>query len=161
MYRYTDDLGNFRNSDFTTTDWESDLVNSKQLTKQVENVVETISLTKLFKLISAPIDFCKCDIEGAEYDAFLGQDLSPINFLVMELHYDALGKQKTQELIDHLLIYFDYYRSSDRVLFNSWPPPQILRMINKSNRQISGKLGSRIPHSLIIKMLRLIPIGRI
>jgi FkbM family methyltransferase len=150
LHRILDANGNYRNSDFTTTDYVS-----KESIREIEEKVRSISIAGVMALIGTRIDFCKCDVEGAEYEGFLGQDLSQINFLVMELHYDALGQIKTRELINHLEKYFDYYRSYDKNRFESWPPPQILRMINKSNKNKIIKLGSRISHRIIVKCVGL------
>ena len=150
--------GNYRNSDFTTTEWETKFSETTQLKREFEQKVKGISVDELISLINTPIDFCKCDVEGAEYEGFLGKDLSLINFLVLELHYDGLGKVKTRELIDHLEKYFDYYRPSDEEKFKSWPPPQILRLINKSNKNRLLRLGGRISHRVIIKFVLFWPI---
>ena len=94
----------------------------------------------------SPVDFLKCDIEGAEYETFMNQDLNSVNFMVLELHYTALGRKKVNELIAHFKKYFDYFHPEDREKFHSWPPPEILRLINKRHPskllRISGKLVS-------------------
>lgn len=59
-----------------------------------------------------------------------------VRVLTLELHYTALGKARTAELLAHLESYFDYLDSHDRMLFREqWPPPGILRMAKKGAGQ--------------------------
>jgi len=155
LHRVLDSNGNYRNSDFTTTNWDRLESGERNSNSQIEQIVEGIALSSIFEFVGTHIDFLKCDVEGAEYDGFIGQNLDSIKFLVMELHYDALGEIKTRELLDHFEKYFDYYRPADKNLFSSWPPPQILRMVNKSDKSIKLKLGRRINQRIVIKFVRI------
>jgi FkbM family methyltransferase len=141
---YVDD--EYESKDFTTTTWdEEEITNSgfKGVKRGIEEVVTSISLPSIFAQIKEPITFLKCDIEGGEFDAFMNQDLNRIHFLVMELHYSALGKARTNELIFHLEKFFDYYHPSDELKFHDWPPPPILRMINKTDLNRTTRILGR------------------
>ena len=71
--------------------------------------VKSIDLEGIKKLINEEkINYLKCDIECGEYDFLIGKDLSCIDFIVMELHCN-LGKEKINELLDHLTKFFDFY----------------------------------------------------
>ena len=136
----------YESKDFTTTSWdEEEITNSlfKGVKREIEEVVTTISLPSLFAQIKGRVNFLKCDIEGGEFDAFINQDLNMIDFLVMELHYSALGKRRTNELIFYLEKFFDYYHPSDGLRFHNWPPPPILKMINKTNSNKTTRMGGK------------------
>ena len=78
------------------------------------------------------INYIKCDIEGAEYDFFVEADLRTVDFISMELHYTFLGKDKVAKLMKHFDQYFEFYGAYNLNDFlNSWPPPQIVNLINK------------------------------
>lgn len=154
----------YESKDFTTTIWdEEEIANSeyKGKKREVEEVVTSISLNSILDSIGKPVDFLKCDVEGAEFDALFGQDLSRIGFLVLELHYSALGRNRTQQLISYLEDFFDYYHPQDKLSFSQWPPSPILRMINKTNSnqllRISGKILSTRVIFRLIKVQNLFP----
>jgi hypothetical protein len=48
------------------------------------------------------IDYIKVDCEGCEYDILMGQDLSKIKVLVVEVHGGYIGMKKARELINYL-----------------------------------------------------------
>ncbi len=98
-------------------------------------LVNTLSWTDLMsKLGNPPIRLLKCDIEGAEYQLFINSNLSNVEYLIFELHYTFLGREKVEELLSHLLKNFNFYFNKDRSLIetNSWPPPSILYFVNKN-----------------------------
>jgi FkbM family methyltransferase len=135
--------------DFTTVTWDQEEVENTNFLGRLGETAEevlSISLPTILKVTGKSVDFLKCDIEGAEYETFMNHDLAAINFIVLELHYTALGQKKVGELISHFEKYFDYFHPEDREKFHSWPPPEILRLINKRHPskllRISGKLVS-------------------
>mgnify|MGYP002700637100 CR=1 FL=1 len=43
------------------------------------------------------------DIEGGEVDLFLKADITDIQKIIMEIHYDAVGKQATNAMLQHIV----------------------------------------------------------
>lgn len=64
-----------------------------------EITVETISYADLMAMIPFPITYLKCDVEGAEYQFLMGQDLTAIQYIGIEIH-NQLGLGKQNMLID-------------------------------------------------------------
>lgn len=130
--------GQYESKDFSILDISNlDLENTDYKGRFGEEIelVNTISYTDLMnKLGNPPIRLLKCDIEGSEYQLFINSDLSNIDYLIFELHYTFLGKEKVEDLINHLLKYFNLYFNKDRSFIetNSWPPPSIIYLINKN-----------------------------
>lgn len=60
--------------------------------------VETISIETILKTTNA-IELLKIDVEGAEYDALYGKDLSDIKYIVGEIH-NFLGAEKQNKLFE-------------------------------------------------------------
>jgi FkbM family methyltransferase len=71
------------------------------------NDVYSITLQDIYSHVNLRnIDYCKCDCEISEYDIFMNQDLTPINYLAIEMHWQ-MGEQKFNELIDYILTTHD------------------------------------------------------
>lgn len=66
----------------------------QQIQVQVKSFNEAIAQIKPTFLI--------VDIEGGEYDLFKYSDLSNVNKICVELHYDVLGKEKTKFILSKL-----------------------------------------------------------
>lgn len=66
----------------------------------------TISWEDTLKFLNLDyVNYIKCDVEGSEYDYFMGKDLSQVDCISIELHH-VLGK-KRDDLRDHFLKYFN------------------------------------------------------
>lgn len=71
--------------------------------------VYTVSLDGILELFDLNyIDYLKIDIEGAEYDFLLDQDLSRICSMGIEIH-GTMGAEKKEQLKKHISEYFDIY----------------------------------------------------
>ena len=113
------------------------------VSKEYEEVKSIDFVDTLLLAGSRNISYIKCDVEGSEYDFFIDHDLKCVEFLTMELHYTALGREKVNSLMSHLNKFFDFYdgyRIEDFV--NVWPPPSMVSMINK-NIHIKNKFLRR------------------
>jgi hypothetical protein len=147
--------GGYESKDFTTANWDP-----VELAKstfpghigEVEEIVKSISWPDLLARTGVQwIDFVKCDIEDAEYDLFIDQDLSAIGFLIMELHYMALGPKRTRLLIQHLSSQLDfYYPQQSESFLNDWPPPDILRLVNPAYIPKFAWFSHRLFHPLTL-----------
>jgi FkbM family methyltransferase len=74
---------------------------------EVIGEVKTISLEGVFNLIeNRTINFLKLDCENSEYEFLLNKDLSNIEHISMELHWQ-MGEEKYKELLDYLSKYFN------------------------------------------------------
>lgn len=71
--------------------------------------VETVSFKSLVSVYGTP-EYIKIDCEGSEYDFLIGQDLSGVKFMAIELHYDFLTDAQRKELLEYLMTYFDIYK---------------------------------------------------
>jgi len=49
------------------------------------------------------INYLKCDIEGAEHDLLFANNLSKIDVISIELHSWVIGKEKIDELKQHII----------------------------------------------------------
>ena len=97
--------------------------------KETYHKVTSISLEGLYNLLGVDyIDYLKIDIEGAEYPFLLGQDLSRIGSLALELH-GTLGPAKKEEMKKYLERDFDVYHTQ-----YDDPPPghSVITYINKT-----------------------------
>ncbi|NVK33307.1 MAG: FkbM family methyltransferase [Rhodobacteraceae bacterium] len=139
--------GSCESGNFTTTDWDKKELNRSSFPgsfEGIEEIVSTISFSDFLKEmnVKSNINFLKVDVEGAEYAGLINEDLSNIDFAVLEIHYTALGKERTKELIQHLLKYFDFYDPRDRPFFlEKWPTPDLLRLVKKDSSQFKTLLS--------------------
>tara|TARA_R110000868_G_scaffold315517_1_gene576390 strand:+ start:390 stop:1022 length:633 start_codon:yes stop_codon:yes gene_type:complete len=62
--------------------------------------VSTVSLEDVIKEIGGDIDYCKCDCETSEYYIFMDKDLSSINYIGMEIHWQ-MGQEYQLNLFKH------------------------------------------------------------
>lgn len=95
--------------------------------------VKSINFKDSLKLLNSDrVNYLKCDIEGAEYDFLIANDLDKVDFISMELHYTYLGVEKVRNLMKHLNKYFEFYDGSYLYDFiESWPPPAIVDLVNR------------------------------
>ena len=80
------------NTDVLNDHWDSELLT---------DVVTTVSLPSIVKRAGGRINYMKCDCECAEYYLFLGQDLTCIDYIGIELHWQ-IGLDRWNELIDYI-----------------------------------------------------------
>lgn len=78
--------------------WASSLVKPKGRHETIQ--VETGSFEKAITTHKANV--LLIDIEGGEVDLLMKADISGINKIIMEIHYDAAGKQETNAMVKHL-----------------------------------------------------------
>lgn len=73
---------------------------------EVIGEIETISLDSIYQMIGERrINFLKLDCENSEYEILLNKDLSNIDHISMELHWQ-MGEKKYNELIQYLDEFF-------------------------------------------------------
>jgi len=97
--------------------------------KETYHNVTSVSLEGLYELLGVNyIDYLKIDIEGAEYPFLLGQDLSRIGALALELH-GTLGSAKKEEMKKYLERYFEIY---DIQYDHAAPRHSVITYINKT-----------------------------
>lgn len=73
----------------------------------VIGTVETISIEDIHEMVGgARINFLKMDCENSEYEILLNKDLSKIDYIAMELHWQ-MGEKKYKELINYLSQFFN------------------------------------------------------
>ncbi len=73
---------------------------------------ETVSFLTVLKRIGGYIDFLKMDCESSEYEILMGQDLSSIRFIGIELH-DHLGRDKYEQLFNFISLTHEPERECD------------------------------------------------
>ena len=64
--------------------------------------VTTVSLLTILTRIGGHINYLKCDCETSEYFLLLNQDLSQIDYIGIELHWQ-MGEERYNELINFIL----------------------------------------------------------
>lgn len=72
------------------------------------DIVETISLEDIIAKYGE-INLLKIDVEGSEYKFLLGKDLSKINYIVGEFHYDDDKKMELEKWITNTHTNFGSY----------------------------------------------------
>jgi FkbM family methyltransferase len=75
----------------------------------VENIgeIKTTSLEDIFKMIdNQRINYLKLDCENSEYEILMNKDLSNIDYIAMELHWQ-MGEKKYKELLEYVSKYFN------------------------------------------------------
>ena len=90
--------------------------------------VDTIDFDSMVSRWGMP-NYIKIDVEGSEYDFLMGKDLSEVDFIAIEIHYGFLSDKKIEELLAHLLQYFDIEREKKGVKGVSHPE---YNLINKN-----------------------------
>lgn len=74
---------------------------------EVIGEVETTSLEDILEMVNnRRINYLKLDCENSEYEILLNKDLSKIDYIAMELHWQ-MGKEKFNELLNYLSKTFD------------------------------------------------------
>lgn len=74
---------------------------------EVIGTVKTISIEGILNLIgNRRINFLKIDCENSEYEILLNKDLSMIDYISMEIHWQ-MGIEKYEELINYLSKFFN------------------------------------------------------
>jgi len=106
---YRNDLNGNSVSPMTVPEmFEKQYTNWEERWETYHNVY-SISLEGLYEFFNIDfIDYLKIDVEGAEYDFLLNKDLSKIGCIGIEMH-GTLGKEKKQEMKQHLKKYFNIY----------------------------------------------------
>lgn len=87
-------------------------------TDEIVNLVDSISLDTLHKMINATIDYAKIDCENSEYEFLFNKDLSNIRYICMELHAQ-MGEEKFYELINHIQKTHNLVSGSEEHLTNA------------------------------------------
>jgi FkbM family methyltransferase len=68
--------------------------------------IQTTSLEDIFKMIgNQRINYLKLDCENSEYEILMNKDLSNIDYIAMELHWQ-MGEEKYKELLDYVSKFF-------------------------------------------------------
>jgi FkbM family methyltransferase len=139
--------------DFTTTKFDPELSKKNGYQGVLQGIEENCNSITLKDILRSAnikqIDFLKVDIEGGEYLALINQDLGMVTGLVAEIHYSFLGEQKVRDLVLHLKNFLSFLDENDEDRFlHTWPPPQILRMVNYSKLT----LCVRLKLSLLLKI---------
>jgi FkbM family methyltransferase len=97
------DLLSHNNNDSGSSAVSSDILNDEWEKTNVVQSVNTISLFDILNNIKDwNISYLKSDCETSEYHIFLDQDLSRIEFIGMEIHWQ-MGESKQNELMNHIL----------------------------------------------------------
>jgi FkbM family methyltransferase len=78
--------------------------------ENVIDLIETISIESIIEKYGT-INLLKVDVEGSEYEFLLNKDLSKINYIVGEFHFE---QEKQKDLIDWISkthdVYVGYYK---------------------------------------------------
>jgi FkbM family methyltransferase len=73
----------------------------------IDSQIQTVALEKIQeRLNNSIIDYMKIDCETGEYLFLIDKDLSKIRNIGIEIH-NALGKERWEKLIEHILKYFN------------------------------------------------------
>lgn len=68
--------------------------------------IKTTSLEGIFDMIgNQNINYLKLDCENSEYEILMNKDLSNIDYIAMELHWQ-MGEKKYKELLDYVSKFF-------------------------------------------------------
>lgn len=95
LKKYMDANGDTNSGNFSLLDYVNTENNHGWLEGDYEEV-ETISLEDLLEK-TGPVGLLKIDVEGSEFDALYGKDLSSVEYITGEFHY-FIGADKLTEL---------------------------------------------------------------
>jgi FkbM family methyltransferase len=99
MNHFSKDLGSVSCSPSITDineDWVEDI-----------GEIQTTSLEDIFKMINNQrINYLKLDCENSEYEILMNKDLSNIDYIAMELHWQ-MGEKKYKELLEYVSKFFN------------------------------------------------------
>ncbi len=104
------------NSDSGSSAIKSDIISTLYKDDWTDNIIQkdvnTVSLETILLRIGNEVDFMKVDCETSEYLLLINKDLSKIKHLAIEIH-TQLGELKWNELINHILLYFNNSLNQD------------------------------------------------
>lgn len=104
------------------------------------HTVSTISYPSLVAEYGTP-QYMKIDCEGGEYNFLINQDLSGVEFISIEIHYNFLTESHQQELLEYLLQDFQIHSMKKGVYGSHHPEYNFIRKGNgKSSKKISKLL---------------------
>lgn len=87
------------NHDAGSTALKTDAINEDW--KDELGLVQTISLPTILQRVGGSINYLKVDCETSEYYLLIDQDLTNIDYIGIELHWQ-MGEEKYNRLINHL-----------------------------------------------------------
>ena len=89
------------NNDSGSSAVKSELINFEFNPKDVLQEIKCVDFDTILKRIGGKIDYLKCDCETSEYWLLMKHDLSVINYIAIELHWQ-MGIEKFTALTDHI-----------------------------------------------------------
>lgn len=89
------------NHDAGSSALQNAAINDHWTTEQVATCA-SVSLKTVLRRIGGFIDFLKCDAETSEYDIFMQQDLSAIQYIALELHWQ-MGEKRWGDVLSWIL----------------------------------------------------------
>lgn len=101
------------NNDLGSVSCSESVINNVKEWSQQETIgtAESITLEDVYEIANQHINFLKVDCENSEYEILMNQDLSKIDYIAMELHFQ-MGKQKNYQLLNHMCNWFDFRETS-------------------------------------------------
>ncbi len=113
------------NRDAGSNALKTDSIN-EHWTLELDNAT-TVSLPTIIARIGGHVNYMKVDCETSEYHLFLGQDLTAIDYIGMELHWQ-MGKEKYDALVNHIIQTHTVSEEWD------WKEEQNLELLFKNKR---------------------------
>jgi len=90
-----------QNSDSGSSALDTETINAEWNPEDVIQKVSCVDLDTILERIGGHIDYMKCDCETSEYHLLMNKDLSAINYLALELHWQ-MGSNRFIELTNHI-----------------------------------------------------------
>jgi FkbM family methyltransferase len=90
-----------RNNDSGSCAISSEILNDEWSPNNSFQEIDTITLDDIYQQVGQNINYCKIDCETSEYHILLNKNLSKINYIGMELHYQ-IGLKRLTELVIHI-----------------------------------------------------------
>ena len=101
---------------------------------EILGFINTVSLETVLKRCNGYINYLKMDCETSEYNILINKDLSNIEFLSIEIHWQ-LGKERWDELLRHICTYFFDY-GNQNTSYDTNIKNKELNFINKKSQNI-------------------------
>lgn len=100
--------------------------------RKTSHRVPVVCLEDIFLLINEKkIDVLKCDVEGAEYDFLIEQDLSSVDILIIEFHKNLLGKDKVKNLAN-FIVSQGFSNNLNNIVDPAYTPKWIAQALEKN-----------------------------
>lgn len=101
-----------KSKDAGSTALDNDNIVVKEWNEKFSYTIECIDLYTVIETAGGYINYMKMDCETSEYNILMNKNLSNIEFLAIEIHWQ-LGRENWNRLLSHIYKYFNDYKDQN------------------------------------------------